>query len=179
MNIKTMRRDDWVRILEKDVIIQPFQWKGIPGKISLIKIHRVSDPLFVNYGSQKVKIVDEGFTWVQIAQEGQFFWVTSMFDENDRLVQIYIDITDGNHTDTDDPWFADLYLDYVVHVPADAVMEMDREELADARRSGTVTELQYERALREGDKMLRYLRENRRELTDLLQQEQKRLKQCA
>ena len=41
MNKRTMRRDDWTRILEKEVIIRDFQWKGRSGKISLLKILKV------------------------------------------------------------------------------------------------------------------------------------------
>ena len=176
MNIKTIRRDDWYRVLEKEVIIQDFSWKGIPGKISLLKINKVSSPLSIDYGSEKVKIVDTGYSWVQIALEHQFFWITSMFDEQDRLVEIYIDMTDGNVTGVDDPYFADLYLDYVVHIQGDAVMELDRDELSEAYKNGAVSRLQYERTLAEGERIRRYLNEDRQELIDLLTREQARLR---
>ncbi len=176
MNIKTIRRDDWYRVLEKEVIIQDFSWKGIPGKISLLKINKVSSPLSIEYGSEKVKIVDTDYSWVQIALEHQFFWITSMFDEQDRLVEIYIDLTDGNVTGVDDPYFADLYLDYVVHIQGDAVMELDRDELSEAYKNGAVTRLQYERTLAEGERIRRYLNEDRQELIDLLTREQARLR---
>ena len=176
MNIKTIRRDDWYRVLEKEVIIQDFSWKGIPGKISLLKINKVSSPLSIDYGSEKVKIVDTGYSWVQIALEYQFFWITSMFDEQDRLVEIYIDMTDGNVTGVDDPYFADLYLDYVVHIQGDAVMELDRDELSEAYKNGAVTRHQYERTLAEGERIRRYLNEDRQELIDLLTREQARLR---
>ncbi len=169
-----MRRDDWTRILEKDVIIRDFQWKGLPGKISLIKIKKVSSPRYVDYGAEKVKIVDEGYSWVQFALEGAYYWVTSMFDPQDRLVQIYVDITGGNITDADDPFFEDMYLDYVVH--EDDVLELDRDELADAFENGRITKEQYDRTAREGDAMLKYLKENHSELAALLVREQRKLK---
>lgn len=176
MNIKTIRRDDWHRVLEKDIIIEDFSWKGIPGKISILKINKISSPLSIDYGSEKVKIVDVGYSWIQIAPEGRFFWITSMFDEQDRLVEIYIDMTDGNVTDVDDPYFADLYLDYVVHIQGDAVMELDRDELSEAYKNGAVTRLQYERTVAEGEKVFRYLKENRQELISILIREQSRLR---
>ena len=176
MNIRTIRRDDWYRVLEKDVLIRDFQWKEMTGKISLLQIKKVSSPLSIDYGSDQVKIVDAGYSWVQIAMESCFFWITSMFDENNRLVEIYIDMTDGNVTDTDDPWFYDLYLDYAVHLKSDSVTELDRDELDEAYRSGAVSQLQYERTLREGDRIFRYLNENRQELKDLLIRERKKLK---
>lgn len=178
MHRKTIRRDDWTRILEKDVIIRDFEWKGIPGKISLLNIKKVSSPLSIDYETGSVKIVDEGYSWVQIALEKQYFWITSMFDEQNRLVEIYVDMTDGNVTDADDPYFSDLYLDYVVHIREDAVIELDRGELDAAYQRGSITPEQYERTLREGRKMFQYLRESRQELEGLLIREQKLLKEA-
>ena len=177
MNVKTIRRDDWTMILDKDMLIRDFSWKGMSGKIALLRINKVSHPMGIDYGSERVKIVEAGYSWIQIALEGQYYWITSMFDEKDRLVEIYIDMTDGNVTDTEDPYFTDLLLDYVVHVQGNAVMELDREELDEAYRKGIVTQEQYERTLAEGEKMLRYLHEDRQELMDLLTREQARLKQ--
>ena len=176
MNKRTIRRDDWYRVLEKEVIIRDFRWKEMSGKISLLQINKVSSPLAIDYGTEQVKIVDVGYSWVQIAPEGQFFWITSMFDENDRLVEIYIDMTDGNVTEADDPWFSDMYLDYVVHLQADSVMELDRDELDEAYRSCLITQQQYERTLQEGSKIYQYLTDNRQELIQLLVREQRKLK---
>lgn len=176
MNKRTIRRDDWYRVLEKEVIIRDFRWKEMSGKISLLKIKKVSSPLAIDYGTEQVKIVDVGYSWVQIAPEGQFFWITSMFDENDRLVEIYIDMTDGNVKEADDPWFSDMYLDYVVHLQADSVMELDRDELDEAYRSRLITQQQYERTLQEGSKIYQYLTDNRQELIQLLVREQRKLK---
>ena len=176
MNKKTIRRDDWYRVLEKEVVIRDFRWKEMIGKISILQINKVSSPLAIDYGSDQVKIVDAGYSWVQIALEGQFYWVTSMFDEADRLVEIYIDMTDGNVTDTDDPWFYDMYLDYVVHLRTDSVLELVRDELDEAYRSGLITQTQYERTLLEGGRVYQYLSNDRQELMELLIREQKKLK---
>ena len=171
---KTIRRNDWHRVLEKEVLVRDFRWKNLRGKISLLMIKKVSSPLSIDYGSAKVKIVDEGYSWVQVAPDGRYFWITSMFDENDRLTEIYIDMTDGNVMDDEDPYFTDIYLDYVVH--GDAVEELDRDELDEAYRNGMITPEQYERTLAEGAKILRYLTENRQELKDFLIREQRQMK---
>lgn len=172
--VRTIRRDDWKMILEKEVIIRDFSLSGIPGKICLMKILRVSAPFTVRTAGEKVTIVDAGYSWVQIAPEGQYFWITSMFDEADRLIQIYIDITNGNVTGADDPYFTDMYLDYIVH--GDNIIELDREELTAAYDSGRITREQFERTCAEGDRVLRRLRTGHRDLADLLIREQKRLK---
>ena len=99
-----------------------------------------------------------------------------MFDQNDRLVEIYIDMTDGNITCTEDPYFADLYLDYVVHVQGSAVFELDRKELDEACQKGLITQEQYERTLCEGEKVFQYLQHDHTELEQLLIREQRKLK---
>ena len=97
-----------------------------------------------------------------------------MFDTQDRLIQIYIDMTDGNITNVEDPCFEDMYLDFVVH--GDTVIEMDRDELKEAFDSRRITGEQYERIAAEGDRLLRYLQENSGELAALLIREQRKLK---
>ena len=62
MDRRTMRRDDWTRILEKEVIIRDFQWKNLPGKISLIKIKKVSGPRYVDYGAEDDAWEDDEIT---------------------------------------------------------------------------------------------------------------------
>ena len=170
---KTIRRDDWRRVLEKDIVIEDFAWRGLPGKISLLKIKRITEPLTVGYGDMRVKIVETGYSWIQIALEGQFFWLTSMFDENGRLLQIYIDMTDGNVTDADDPWFDDMYLDFVVS--HGKIWELDRDELDEALRAGAITPAQHERTLSEAAKVRAYLEAHPGEVEALLRREFARL----
>ncbi|MBQ8953900.1 MAG: DUF402 domain-containing protein [Clostridia bacterium] len=171
--IKTIRRDDWKRVLEKEIIIRDFAWNGLTGKSSLLKIKRVTQPLTVGYGGMRAKIVEVGYSWVQIALEGQFFWLTSMFDENGRLIQVYIDMTDGNVTQVEDPYFEDMYLDFVL--AGRQVYELDRDELEEAFRAGAITRAQYERTLSEGAKVRAYLEAHGREVEDLLRREYARM----
>ena len=168
-----MRRDDWRRVLEKDITTGDFAWHGLGGKISLMKIRKITEPLTVGRGDMRAKIVETGFSWIQIALEGQFFWLTSMFDEQGRLIQIYIDMTDGNVTSGDDPYFDDMYLDFVVS--RGKIWELDRDELDEALKSGAITRAQYERTLSEGAKVRAYLEAHPGEVEDLLRREYARL----
>ena len=174
MAVKTMRRDDWRRVLEKDILMRDFAWNGLTGKCSLLKIKRVTEPLTVGCGDMRVKIVEVGYSWVQIALEGQFFWLTAMFDEQDRLLQVYIDMTDGNVTSADDPYFEDMYLDYVM--AGDRIWELDRDELDEAYEKRVITQAQYERTLAEGAKVRAYLEAHAREVSRLVEREYLRLK---
>ena len=173
MKRKTMRRDDWRRVLEKEIVTRDFSWNGLVGKISLLKIKRITEPLSVGWGETRAKIVDVGYSWIQIALEGQFFWLTSMFDEQGRLIQIYVDMTDGNVTAGDDPYFDDMYLDFVVN--GGRVFELDREELDGALQTGAITRAQYRRTLEEGAKVRAFLEAHVGEIEDLLYREYERL----
>ena len=177
VGIRKMRRDDWQRVLEKDVFIRDFTMNGQKGKISLLKIRRVTQPLAVAHGENKVIIADVNYSWLQIALDGQFFWLTAMFDEEDRLLQIYIDMTNGNVASAENPYFEDMYLDYVV--AGNRVWELDRDELDEAFHSGAITPAQYERTLSEGEKVFAYLRAHTPEVNSLVLGEYLRLKREA
>ena len=174
---KTMRRDDWRRVLEKDITTRTFSWNGLRGKMSLLEIRKITEPLTVGYDDRRVKIVETGYSWVQIAPEGAYFWLTAMFDEQGRLVQIYFDMTDGNVTSVDDPYFDDMYLDYVVS--REKVYELDRDELDEAFQKGDITREQYERTLHEGEKLRAYLEAHSREVAGQVERAFRTLKEAA
>ena len=173
MNIKTKRRDEWSRVLEKEVVMQEISCGGCSGKAALLKMRRVSGPLFVSYGDLSMKIADDNYSWLQIALKDQYFWITAMFDEKDELLSIYIDMTDGNQTDLDDPKFADMYLDYVVL--DDMVLELDRDELEDAYANGDITQMQLERTLSEGEKLFAGLKCDREALQAFVRRKHREL----
>lgn len=162
MKIRTMERESWGRILEREDVLKPFSGDGFQGKISLLKMHKVREPLCREYGLKEVTIADDGYSWIQVGLEGQLFWLTAMFDDNDRLVQIYVDITGENVVDVEKPYFIDMYLDYVM--VDEMVFELDRDELEEALRSGEITRVQYEEANAAGADVWRYLNENKLEV---------------
>lgn len=172
--MKDMKRTDWKRVLERKTAIENFSHGGYTGKISILKIEKVNAPLTIDYGVKKIRIADDGYSWVQLALENRYFWFTAMFDESDRLVEIYVDLTDGNRTDTENPCFEDMYLDYVIF--DGAVLELDRDELDEAYENGAVSKVQYERTLSEGKKIEEYLRSHTAELERFLTERQAELK---
>jgi predicted RNA-binding protein associated with RNAse of E/G family len=167
MNVKTMYRDEWTRILEKKVIIKEFTYGDQKGKMSLLKIQKVTEPLWVGDDVKKIKIAEVGHSWLQIALENGFFWVTAMFDEEDKPFEIYIDMTNGNHIEQANPYFEDMYLDYAIS--GDRVLELDKDELEEALREDKITKEQYERTLAEGEKLYTYLKNNKDEFREFIQ----------
>lgn len=164
---KTMKRDEWSRVLEKEVIIKDFEYDNFKGKISLLKMLKVSAPLYVKNGNKELKIADENISWVQIAFENQFFWITLMYDENGEFFDMYVDMTDGNNINEENPYFVDMYLDYELF--GDKVLELDRAELDEALCCEYITQAQYDRTISEGKKVFDYLNKNKKELKRVAQ----------
>lgn len=103
---------------------------------------------------------------MQIACEGQPYWLTAMFDGHDRFLQIYFDIAlPPCFDDPDDPWFTDLYLDVVLTSDRQLVV-MDREELDAALQTGELDGDTHAFALSACEKLLRWLEEHKAELVD-------------
>ena len=100
---------------------------GRRGKESLLVIREVTGPLTVHDGGEDVLIAERDYAWVQIALEELPFWLTAMYDDRGRLIQIYFDITAGNRfDDPDDPTFVDMYLDIVVNSRGELFVQAKR-----------------------------------------------------
>ena len=162
MDLRDMERSAWTRIRAKRQIIRDFAFENYIGKISQLKILEISEPLKRSYDGQEVLLADVGYSWLQLAIHRSHAWFTVMFDETGKLIQIYVDVTDGNDALKPNPTFSDLYLDYVVH--GSQVYELDRDEVEEAYRSGAITEIQYETALTAGERIYRELKQNREQI---------------
>ena len=168
MKTKNMKRTDWRRLLEKSYTVRDCAPWGYPGRESILRIHKVSQPLWVKEGYGRICIADAGHSWVQVACHGQPYWLTAMFDREDRFLQIYFDIARPPcFDDPDDPTFEDLYLDVVLTSQMELVI-MDREELDEAWRTGESDRETYDFALAACEKLLVWLEENKQELVDYI-----------
>lgn len=166
MKTKNMKRTDWKRLLEKTYTVRDCAPWGYPGRESILRIHKVTQPLWVKEGYGKICIADAGHSWVQVACVGQPYWLTAMFDRNDRFLQIYFDIARPPcFADPDDPTFEDLYLDVVLTSRMDLVV-LDRVELEMALKTGDVDEETYIFALAACEKLLAWLKENKQAIVE-------------
>lgn len=164
---KDMRRSDWQRILRREYVSRDCQICGRRGKESLLVIREVTGPLVVHDAGEDVLIVERDYAWVQIALEGLPFWLTAMYDDRGRLIQIYFDITAGNRfDDPDDPTFVDMYLDIVVNSRGELYV-MDRDELDAALAAGDVTQEEWNQANAACTYLYAYLTGNRDAVTAL------------
>ena len=168
MKTKNMKRTDWRRLLEKSYVVRDCSPWGYPGRESILRIHKVSQPLWVKEGYGRICIADAGHSWVQVACHGQPYWLTAMFDRKDRFLQIYFDIARPPcFDDPHDPTFEDLYLDVVLTSKLELAI-LDREELEEALKSGEIDRETYDFALAACEKLLVWLEENKQELVDYI-----------
>lgn len=113
---KDMRKENWKRILKRKYIFENFKGNNSnDGQVSLLYMEEVKEPLYKIYNNVKIKIVDNGYYWLQIGIKNKRYWITAMFDENLRLIQYYIDVTKYNVIKDDgDSYFYDMFLDIVL-----------------------------------------------------------------
>ena len=98
---KDMARSAWTRVLSKKQIVRGFACGEREGKISLLKILQIREPFKRSYEGREVVLADAGYYWLQLAADRDRAWFTVMFDDKGRLVQIYVDVTDGNDAQAD------------------------------------------------------------------------------
>lgn len=174
-----MQRSDWRRVTKRAYACRPVEINGHSGAAGLLVLQELTAPLTITYPHGAVKIADRGYSWLQIALRDVRFWLTAMFDAEDRLIQIYFDITDGSHfDDPGNPWFEDMYLD-VVTAPDGGLCVLDRDELEEALSQGDISSVQYEKALEDCAALQTYLETNLSSVCKCCIQLQKEMKRDA
>ena len=176
MVLKDMRRSDWSRIRSRRYVSRPCRFHGREGRVSLLVMDEVSEPLIVRDAGEELNIVEQGYAWVQIALRELPFWLTAMFDGRGELLQIYFDITGGNRfDDPENPTFEDMYLDIVVNSRGELYV-LDRDELDAALTAGAITQAQHDRAERACQTLYHYLTKNRPAVQKLCRRAYRELK---
>lgn len=140
--IRYISRKGWGRILDASSTYLKLDLPGFKAVASLMKINKVKQPLVVKAVDHDLTIVDDGYMWMQLAPEGQHWWMSVMFDRNDRIIQYYFDTTKENFPDGDRSCFIDLFLD-VVALPDGQVDLLDQDELDAALEEGVISTKEY------------------------------------
>lgn len=145
-----IRRDEWQDFHDKTYVRERIIFRGAETEAQLMHIGRADEPFAVPSKDGDLVIADSGYRWLQLAPKGERWWMTAMYDPEDRPVQYYFDITAGNDvSDGRDASFEDLYLDFVLHTDG-TVVEQDRDELENALASGKIDLNQYDAAIQAG-----------------------------
>lgn len=135
--------DEWKCILEKKQQIRKFENDTLVGHAALLEIQEVSVPQVWKFNGEDIVVCQKGYRWLSILPENDFYCITAMMDENEKILLWYIDMIASQGIDEDGvPYFDDLYLDLVVY-PDGTILEDDRDELEEALAQGDITEEQF------------------------------------
>lgn len=154
LSTKVMSRSHWPRVMDKDYTYMMIDDQFYKGAAGLIKINEIDKPAIKVYDSIQVKIIDNGYYWLQIGPKNQYYWITVMYNEVEEIVQYYFDITDSNTIlDNGESWFYDLMLD-VVMLPNGKLFLLDEDELEHALSDHIITREQYDKAYLTANKIM-------------------------
>ncbi|MFJ8527191.1 DUF402 domain-containing protein [Bacillus sp. NPDC094106] len=129
----------WKRLIEKRYEVKTIE----QGMLGILHMKKVKEPSYKQYNNQKLCIVNDGYTWVQYFINGKNFAITAMLNEEQKLVQYYIDVAKEFEIDERGmPYFDDLYLD-VVLLPNGDVYLLDEDELEEAYIDGDISKEEY------------------------------------
>lgn len=104
--------------------------------------------------------------WLQHFPTAENYTVTTMFDQNGKVVQWYIDVCYKHGLDDQGPWWDDLFLDIIV-LPSGDYFLVDEEELEEALHSGLINQEKYELAKHVAQKIMDELEGNNMNLLRL------------
>lgn len=136
--------------------------------VSILKWVNVKNNFEIHYNFKDETIIANNYTWIQIAPFDCNFWIKSMYDEKDNLVEIYIDVTKNNNfDDITNPSYEDLFLDIVVPKKGH-IYQMDDVELMKAFKEHIVSEKEYKMAKIVCKKLISFLNENHQEFLNFM-----------
>lgn len=154
---KYISKKGWKRVIERTDAFENIEHKNLKGIASLISVKKVKKPGIKIYNNNKIKIVDDGFFWLQIGFENKNYWITAMYNEKKEIVQYYIDITEKNViNDYENSCFYDIFLDIVL-LPDGEIFLLDEDELKKALDDKIITKVQYDRAYSEANRVIKYI----------------------
>ena len=161
---KTMRREDWRRILDREYVWHSVNLPEMTGEAGLIRMNLVSAPFVRSMFGSEYNLADTGYAWLQIAPRGENWWATVMFDRERKLVQAYFDVTRENCIrENGDSFFYDLFVD-VVYIPGAGIAVLDEDELEQALEEGVICEDEYRLALGTAERLVNGLETRGEEL---------------
>jgi len=161
---KTLSRSDWSRVIKRKYAWMDVCDEHFCGQASLIRIEEVTVPLEKTYEGISLRIVDQGYCWLQLAPKDKTYWLTVMLDAAGSIISYYFDITDGNVlVSSGDSFFMDLFLD-VVLLPGGRLYLLDEDELAEALQQGGINQQQFDMAYKTARMLLLQLEGREKEL---------------
>lgn len=113
------------------------------GYISFLKMVEVERPFIRKIGLEDVCFGNSGYVWIQTFEEGKPYSITIMYDENQNVVQWYVDIIKSMGICEGVPYVEDFYLDMDI-LPNGEIYILDCDELEEALLQGVISKIDYD-----------------------------------
>lgn len=108
------------------------------GYVCYIKLKNIEKPLVVNNGLETICIKDNNYEWFELYPDNGKYALTIMFDDDNKLIEWYFDISKKIGLENGIPYEDDLYLDMII-TPEGKQIVIDEDELLSAEKSGDIT----------------------------------------
>lgn len=140
--------DEWKCIISKDIFGRMINSELLNGYIGLIDIKEVSEIQTWKFNGEDIVVCDKGRKWLSILPQEDWYCITAMMDENEKVLLWYIDMIAKQGIDVDGvPYFDDLYLDLVVW-PDGTIIVDDMDELEEALSKKDIIQEQFNLAIK-------------------------------
>lgn len=147
-------RPDWKRVLKRRFKLEYVKASDFEGYVSAIYIDKVTTPLIKEIEGKTVRLVDDGYIWLQHLPDNENYALTTMLNNKGKVVQWYFDIIKGSGIDMRGmPYFDDIYLDVVVF-PSSEILLLDEDELDHALKVKDITQDEYDRAYKKAREII-------------------------
>lgn len=174
MKRKFLAKLDWQRIInreDKEIYINNDDFSG---NIHLIKMIKVVDKLVSNkFGIEEV-IIDNNYTWISFLPDNMPYVITGLFNNNSKIVQIYVDIIETVGLENGKIYYDDIYIDVIMNNKKDVMLD-DVDELEEAYDRGIITKIQFDKAYENAINMFQELKCNPDKWINLIEKYYKRL----
>ena len=172
---KSLNRDEFTIITKKNnksMIVDSEEFCGTIGYLKMLDVKKTGI-VKTNFG--EIIVADKGYVWLQFAPKNKHHWITVMFDDNGKLIQIYFDITKENIFDDEtNPYFIDMKLDVVIIADNDPYV-IDQDELEEALKENLITVDEYNLALKEADEIISNYNKNKKDFLNIIKKYYKKI----
>ena len=152
--------DEWKCIISKDIFGKTVNSELLNGYIGLIDIKAVSKIQTWEFNGEDIVVCDKGRKWLSILPQNDWYCITAMMDENEKILLWYIDMIAKQGIDVDGvPYFDDLYLDLVIY-PDGTIIVDDMDELEEALSKKDITQEQFNLAVETSHRLQRGMLSN-------------------
>lgn len=94
LSVKDIARSHWPRIIDRSAAYMTVNDGDFTGEVGLLRLNRVKAPLEKTYDGRPVRIVDDGYYWLQLAAPNVPYWLTAMYDDKGRTISISVPFFD-------------------------------------------------------------------------------------